>query len=103
MGSERRRYQRLVKPLHATFRGGSGATDCRIADISWGGCFVQTVTSPQNHDRTEVAFLVGNAMFTIEGEVVSVEPGIGFAVQFDPLTADQAKGLKGLLGEAEEA
>ena len=101
MGTERRRYQRLVKPLHATFRGGSGATECRVADISWGGCFVQTVTSVQNHARTEVAFLVGDTMLTIEGEIVSVEPGIGFAVQFDPLTADHAKTLKKVLGESE--
>ena len=101
MGSERRRYQRLVKPLHATFRGGSGATGCRISDISWGGCFVQTVTTPQNHERTEVAFLVGDTMLTIEGEVVAVEPGIGFAVQFDPLSAEHAKTLKNLLGESE--
>ena len=101
MGSERRRYQRLVKPLHATFRGGSGATDCRISDISWGGCFVQTVTTPQNHERTEVAFLVGDTMITIPGEVVAVETGIGFAVQFDSLNADQARALKSLLGDSE--
>jgi len=36
-----------------------------------------------------------------EGEVVAVEPGIGFAVQFDPLTAEHAKALKTLLGEVE--
>jgi PilZ domain len=99
MGTERRRYQRLVKPLHATFRGGSGATECRVADISWGGCFVQTVAGVQNHDRTEVAFLVGDTMLTIEGEIVSVEPGIGFAVHFDPLTAEHAKTLRDLLGD----
>jgi hypothetical protein len=101
MGSERRRYQRLVKPLSATFRGGSGATECRVADISWGGCFVQTVTPVRNHDRTEVAFLVGDAMLTIQGEIVSVEPGIGFAVQFDALSAEHAKALRDVLGDSE--
>jgi hypothetical protein len=101
MGSERRQYQRLVKPLPATFRGGSGATECRVADISWGGCFVQTVTPVRNHDRTEVEFLVGDTMLTIQGEIVSVEPGIGFAVKFDALTADHAKALKGVLSAPE--
>lgn len=101
MGSERRQFQRLVKPLQATFRGGSGATECRVADISWGGCFVQTVTPVQNHARTEVAFLAGEGIVAIEGEIVSVEPGIGFAVRFDPLTADHVKTLKGLLGDQE--
>lgn len=101
MGSERRQFQRLVKPLQATFRGGSGATECRVADISWGGCFVQTVTSVQNHARTEVAFLAGDGIVAIEGQIVSVEPGIGFAVRFDPLTTDHVKTLKGLLGDQE--
>jgi len=100
MGSERRQYQRLVKPLPATFLGGSGATECRVADISWGGCFVQTVTPVRNHDRTQVAFLVGDTMLTIEGEIVSVETGIGFAVRFDALTAEHAKALKGVLGDS---
>ena len=99
MGSEKRRYQRLVRPIHATFRGGSGATACRIGDISWGGCFVQTVTAPQMKERTEIAFLVGETMLTIEGQVVYIETGIGFAVQFDPLTADQVKMLRDLLGD----
>jgi hypothetical protein len=45
-----------------------------------------------------VAFLVGDTMLTIQGEIVSVEPGIGIAVHFDPLTADHAKALKDLLG-----
>jgi hypothetical protein len=98
MSSERRRYQRLVKPLHATFRGGSGATECRIADISWGGCFVQTVTTPQNHERTEVSLVVGSETLALAGQVVYVESGMGFAVQFDPLTPEHVRVLKDLLG-----
>ena len=98
MGAERRRYQRLVKPLHATLRGGSGASGCRIADISWGGCFVQTLTTPQNHERTEISFLVGTETLGLEGHVVYVEPAMGFAMQFDPLTAEHVRVLKDLLG-----
>ena len=98
MGNERRRYQRLVKPLHASFRGGSGASECRIADISWGGCFVQTVTAPQNHERTQVSFLVGSETLALEGQVVYREPGMGFALQFDPLTTEHVRVLKDLLG-----
>jgi len=101
MSSEKRRYQRLVKPLQATFRGGSGATACRIADISWGGCFVQTVTTPTNHERTAVSFVAGDANLTIEGRVVYVEPGMGFALQFDPLSETDVKALKDLLGNPE--
>ena len=98
MGTERRRYQRLVKPLQATFRGGSGASECRIADISWGGCFVQTVTTPKNYERTEVSLLVASDTLALEGQIVYVEPGMGFAVQFDPLTAEHVRVLKDLLG-----
>ena len=101
MGSERRRYQRLVKPLHANLRGGSGASECRIADISWGGCFVQTLTTPKNNERTEVAFLVASERLAIEGQVVYVEPGMGFAMEFDPLTAEHVRVLKDLLGNSD--
>ena len=99
MGSERRRFQRLVKPIDATFRGGSGSTACRIADISWGGCFVQTVTSPQNRERTEVSCPAGGTTLTIQGQVVYVEQGMGFALQFDPLTPEQITILKDFLGD----
>ena len=99
MGSERRRYQRLVRPLQATFKGGSGATACRIGDISWGGCFIQTVAAPQLHERTQVTLVAGEGTINLDGVVVYVEPGIGFAVQFDPLTPGQVQFLKDLLGD----
>ena len=98
MSSERRRYQRLVRPIEAAFTGTSGATSCRIGDISWGGCFIQTVTAPPMHHRTEITFPVGDGTLMLPGKVVYVENGIGFAVQFDPLTPDQVQVLRELLG-----
>ena len=98
MGSERRRYQRLIRPLEATFRGGSGATACRIGDISWGGCFVQTVASMHINERTQISLRTGENVLTLDGLVVYVEPGIGFAVQFDPLTPEHVRVLRDLLG-----
>ena len=98
MSRERRRYQRLVRPIEASFSGTSGATSCRIGDISWGGCFIQTVISPQMHQRTEITFPVGDETLTVQGKVVYVENGIGFAVQFDPVTPEQVQILRDLLG-----
>ena len=98
MATERRRYPRLVRPLDGTWTGASGAANCRIADISWGGCFLQTMAEPRVGERTQVTVPVGDARVTISGTVVSLERPIGFSVQFDELSAEQVEGLTPLLG-----
>jgi hypothetical protein len=56
------------------------------------------VTTPQNHERTEVSLVVGSETLALAGQVVYVESGMGFAVQFDPLTPEHVRVLKDLLG-----
>jgi hypothetical protein len=96
---ERRRYARLVKPLDGRWRGRSGEAVCRIGDISWGGCFIQSIAEPSPGERTVVSVDVDGVWVEIPGRVVYVEKAMGFSVQFDALTADEMEGLKPLLGE----
>ena len=96
---ERRRHERFAKPIEGTWRGQSGATACRIADISWAGCFVETVSTPSVGERTVVTVPARGRMIEISGEIVYVERGLGIALRFDKLTADQIDALTGLLGE----
>ena len=98
MGSERRRYPRLVIPLDGTWTGASGAATCRIADISWGGCFIQTKAEPRIGERTEVTVAVGEQQVSVKGTVVHLDKPMGFSVQFDEMSAEQVEGLKPLLG-----
>ena len=98
MVDERRQHPRVARPFEGTWKGASGLTRCRIADISIGGCFVQTLAMPVAGETTVVTIAFGEShalMFT--GTVVYVDPGMGFAVQFKPLPAEQADERRRLL------
>ena len=97
---ENRRHQRLTQPLEGTWLGLSGAAACRISDLSWGGCFIQTTTVPPIGQRTvvTVTLAAGQPVVEIPGVVRYVEAAMGFAVTFDALTAEQVEGLTVLLG-----
>ena len=99
MGQELRKHPRLAKPLDATWRGASGGAPCRVADISWGGCFVQCLAEPVVGERTVVSPVIGVRTVDLPGMVVYREKAIGFAIKFDPLTDEQVGVLRTLLGE----
>ena len=46
VGSERRQHERVTKPFEGRWSGASGATECRISDISTGGCSDGNFTAP---------------------------------------------------------
>ena len=50
-------------------------------------------------ERTTITFAPKNKEVTLAGIVVYVEHGMGFAVQFDPLTPSQVEVLKDILGD----
>ena len=92
---ERRRYTRVRGPFEGHWRGGSGATECRIADVGLGGCFVETLAQPTKGEATEVTILFAPAQsMTFAGRVAYAEPGLGFAVEFDALSPDDLARLK---------
>ncbi len=96
---ERREHPRLKKPLDASWRGHSGASPCRIADISWGGCFVETLALPSVGEETTVIVPVRGATIEIRGRVGYIERTMGFSVTFDRLAPGQIDVLTDLLGE----
>lgn len=85
-------------PLEGTWTGASGAAVCRISDISWGGCFIQTKAEPRIGERTEVTVSVGGQKVCVAGTVVHLDKPMGFSVQFDELSSEQLEALKPLLG-----
>ena len=97
---ERRRYPRLTLPLEGSFLGRSGGSPCRISDISWGGCFVQTVARSSIGQRTIVTVPTAGGTVAVSGTVLYVEPSMGFAVKFDRLSTEQVESLSEILGEA---
>jgi len=98
MNEERRLHPRVARPFEGTWKGASGTTRCRIADISTGGCFVQTLALPAAGETTVVTVAIGDShAITFTGTVVYVDPGMGFAVQFAPLASASADELRRLL------
>jgi hypothetical protein len=102
MGAERRRYVRLTRPLDGGWHGRSGSAACRIADIGWGGCFIDSRTSPPMNEATVISVGDADGSIKIAGRVVHVERGVGFSVQFEPLTNQQVVALTRLLGDPPE-
>jgi hypothetical protein len=89
--SERRQDVRISGPFEGHWHGGSGATEVRIADISLGGCFVETVLQPVAGEETEVSIQFADGQsITLHGRVAYVDPGVGFGLAFRrPLTTEE--------------
>jgi hypothetical protein len=98
---EQRRHSRLKTPVDATFYGRSGGSPCHVSDISWGGCFVQTLTTakPMVGEDTVITFYLDGSTVRVVGTVQYIDPSIGFAVEFAPLSADATRVLTSLLGD----
>jgi hypothetical protein len=88
VGRERRRHDRLAKPFEGSWQGGSNAGACRISDLSLGGCFVQSLATPLKGQSTVVTINFSDHSLSFAGQVVYLEPGIGFAVQFNELDGE---------------
>jgi Tfp pilus assembly protein PilZ len=83
MSEERRKHPRVAVSLDGRWQGASGASLCKIASLSLGGCFVQTPAPPAVEDKTFVTlFLRGRGSMLLAGRVARVEPGRGFGMQF---------------------
>jgi hypothetical protein len=95
---DRRQHPRIASPLDGTWRGASGALLCRVGDVSLGGCFVYSMAQPAVGEDTDVTMTLGESLsITVGGRVVSVEPTIGFGVQFTRLSADELDRLSEIL------
>lgn len=101
VSTERRRHPRVARPLEGTWKGASGTGACRIADISLGGCFIQSLAMPAVGEETMITVVSGNHRLSFAGEIVYVEPGMGFAIKFQRVPEDELGQLLDLLKSIE--
>ena len=86
MTDERRKHRRVNVPLECEWALFNGSfAEAHLSDLSLGGCFVDTRAGPQLGDTTEVSVTLLDTPTTLRGTVVSVQPGIGFALRFSDL------------------
>jgi hypothetical protein len=98
MSAEQRRFARVTTPIDGSWSGASGGSTCRIADIGWGGCFINTLAMAVAGERTTVTLKVEGVTVQLHGIVVNPVRALGFAVEFDPLTPAQVEALTPILG-----
>jgi hypothetical protein len=92
---QERRTHRRAGPFEGAWSGASGSSGVRIADLSEGGCFVESLIVPAQHDRVMVTLsLTLSSEISAEGHVTKVEPGIGFGVQFTDLQREQRTAIR---------
>jgi len=104
VSQERRKHTRTLKPIDGRWRGGAATGQCRIGDLSLGGCFVHSLSAPRVGDSTSVSFVTHEGQkLDLEGTVVHVEPRIGFSVQFHEIAAADAHDLLAFVEHLQKA
>jgi hypothetical protein len=101
---ERRERPRLRVSLDAEWDGNTGQQSAKVANISEGGCYLDTVGEVRRGEI--VGFRVqlpdGDWLY-LEGEVRHYSAGLGFGVQFLELDADQQQKIDVLIKLANQA
>jgi len=101
---DRRQHPRLVGPFQARWQASSGAAQrCRVGDLSLGGCFVHSQTTPRPGTAVTVTIdLDGEPSAPLAGIVVHEEWSDGFALRFGTLDAARRSSLRTLMGRLRE-
>jgi PilZ domain len=80
--TERRNQSRLTGTFEGGWDGASGMRDCRITDLSAGGCFIDAYASNPVGARLTTQVKLSGETFLLRSEVVYVDRVQGFAVRF---------------------
>ena len=82
MTNERRSARRLPGPFDGGWNGESGTRECRITDISAGGCFVDSLSNNAVGTKVNVQIRLGGRTFQLRAVVAYIDRVQGFAVSF---------------------
>jgi len=96
---ERRKYTRLARPVEGAWQADSAGMPCRIADLSLGGCYIDSTATPEPGATTTVRLTCGDHRATLRGRVVYVDRDLGFAVEFEPPADADRDALQHLLAQ----
>ena len=98
MENERREDERARVSIEARWEGLSGEHKARVADLSIGGCFIDTLGKAQMGEFVAFAIKQPDGQWLqLRGQVASVDPQTGFSVAFTYLTEDEQKALARLI------
>lgn len=101
MRIERRKHQRYPLSLELRLAAASGKSEVRLSDLSFGGCYVDTIG--QVTVGEEVSFEINVPAFRwvpFRGTVQYMHPGFGFGVSFAKLNSVQEAVVGQLLNQS---
>ena len=83
MELERRKTPRVAVPVDGQWRNASTGSFCQVLNLSLGGCFVKSASSPATSDPSTMTIYFGkHGPMSIKGKVVHAEPRAGFGFEF---------------------
>jgi hypothetical protein len=90
---ERRRFLRHVVSLDVLWDGSSAFAPSRLSDISLGGCYVDSRSTPNLGETVELTVTIDGVSTVLRGTVTQVHLGMGFGVAFsaDPGVAQHVR------------
>ena len=101
--SERRNTERKRVLLEAKWGSMSRRHEARVDDVSLGGCFVNTYGPVELNEPVSLQILLpAGVWLNLRGTVVTYQPGVGFGMSFESLTAEEKKTLKDLIASVIE-
>jgi hypothetical protein len=89
MADNRRQSERINIPLEIVLESASGRRECRISDLSFGGCFVDSIAAVSAGEvLTLMLHLPTRQCLKVQGEVTYLYPGFGFGLRFIDLSKE---------------
>ena len=86
MGQERRKHPRVTVPIDGQWQTPSGGHFCRVLNVSLGGCFARSPSTPPPKDLATITLYFGkHGPLSVKGKVVHIEPKEGFGFAFQDL------------------
>jgi hypothetical protein len=83
MGQERRKHPRLTVPIDGQWRNASTGSFCQVLNLSLGGCFAKSPSTPATTDTSTMTIYFGkHGPMSIKGKVVHGAPKAGFGFEF---------------------
>lgn len=103
MSNERRSSQRKRLLLDARWESMSRTHEARVDDVSLSGCFVNTYghVEPKEEINVQIALPSGEWL-SLSGRVASYQPGVGFGMAFNSMSAENLATLEELIANSEE-
>jgi hypothetical protein len=100
--AERRRHSRVSALFEVIWQGAAGRHEARTADLSLGGCFVDTIAQAAVGEAVAIKLrLPAGDWVELRGEVTYQYPNAGFGVRFTGGSDEDLRRLEWLI-RAEE-